>query len=103
MKPSILITFCALASSPVTPLAAHPGGTDANGCHAGSKPYHCHGGKGASSSTRSAPAYGGYSSGDLDCSDFGSWEEAQEAYEDDPSDPNGLDADGDGVACEALR
>jgi hypothetical protein len=28
------------------PLAveAHPGGTDANGCHAGSQPYHCHGG-----------------------------------------------------------
>jgi hypothetical protein len=22
---------------------AHSGGTDANGCHAGSKPYHCHG------------------------------------------------------------
>jgi hypothetical protein len=23
---------------------AHSGGTDANGCHAGSQPYHCHGG-----------------------------------------------------------
>jgi hypothetical protein len=21
---------------------AHSGGTDANGCHAGKKPYHCH-------------------------------------------------------------
>jgi len=21
---------------------AHSGGTDAKGCHAGSKPYHCH-------------------------------------------------------------
>ncbi|MEZ8088302.1 YHYH domain-containing protein [Vibrio sp. 1S139] len=21
---------------------AHSGGTDANGCHAGTKPYHCH-------------------------------------------------------------
>ncbi|MDO0945334.1 MULTISPECIES: YHYH domain-containing protein [Chromohalobacter] len=21
---------------------AHSGGTDENGCHAGSKPYHCH-------------------------------------------------------------
>nr|WP_297404051.1 YHYH domain-containing protein [uncultured Marinobacter sp.] len=21
---------------------AHSGGTDKNGCHAGSKPYHCH-------------------------------------------------------------
>eukprot|EP00919_Chromeraceae_sp_WS-2016_P053468 GHVR01126949.1.p1 GENE.GHVR01126949.1~~GHVR01126949.1.p1 ORF type:complete len:130 (+),score=6.13 GHVR01126949.1:108-497(+) len=26
---------------------AHSGGTDANGCHAGSKPYHCHGSKSA--------------------------------------------------------
>ncbi|EPJ43537.1 MAG: hypothetical protein OFPII_41270 [Osedax symbiont Rs1] len=22
--------------------AAHSGGTDSNGCHAGKKPYHCH-------------------------------------------------------------
>lgn len=29
---------------------AHSGGTDANGCHAGSQPYHCHGG--GSSPTR---------------------------------------------------
>lgn len=25
-------------------LLAHSGGTDRNGCHAGKKPYHCHGG-----------------------------------------------------------
>jgi hypothetical protein len=37
---------------------------------------------------------------DLDCADFDSQAEAQEAYEDDPSDPNGLDADADGEACE---
>jgi micrococcal nuclease len=38
--------------------------------------------------------------GDLDCSDFASQAEAQEVLEDNPSDPNGLDADGDGQACE---
>lgn len=27
---------------------AHSGGTDANGCHAGSQPYHCHGSSGGS-------------------------------------------------------
>jgi hypothetical protein len=37
---------------------------------------------------------------DLDCSDFDSQGEAQVVYEDDPSDPHGLDADADGIACE---
>ena len=41
------------------------------------------------------------SSEDLDCSDFGSQAEAQAALDVDPSDPNGLDAEGDGQACEA--
>lgn len=40
--------------------------------------------------------------GDLDCSDFGSQEEAQAEFDSDPTDPNGLDADGDGIACESL-
>jgi micrococcal nuclease len=40
------------------------------------------------------------SSGDLDCADFGSQAEAQATYDADPSDPNGLDADSDGYACE---
>ncbi len=40
------------------------------------------------------------SGGDLDCSDFASQLQAQETLDDDPSDPNGLDADGDGEACE---
>ena len=35
---------------------AHSGGTDANGCHAGSQPYHCHGSSsGSSSATVAAP------------------------------------------------
>ena len=40
----------------------HSGGTDANGCHAGSQPYHCHG-------TRSAPAPGAPSGGLTLCAD----------------------------------
>ncbi len=39
-------------------------------------------------------------SGDLDCSDFSSQLEAQETLANDPTDPNGLDVDSDGQACE---
>ncbi len=39
---------------------------------------------------------------DLDCADFQDQEEAQAELERDPSDPNNLDADNDGIACEAL-
>ena len=42
------------------------------------------------------------SGSDLDCEDFDTQEEAQEVYEQDPSDPHRLDDDDDGVACEAL-
>ncbi len=49
------------------------------------------------SATATAPAS---SSGDLDCSDFSSQLEAQETLANDPTDPNGLDADSDGQACE---
>ncbi len=34
--------------------------------------------------------------------DFTYQEEAQAVYNRDPSDPNGLDADNDGIACESL-
>jgi hypothetical protein len=39
---------------------------------------------------------------DLNCSDFTTQAEAQAALNQDPSDPNGLDTDNDGVACEDL-
>jgi hypothetical protein len=39
---------------------------------------------------------------DLDCADFQFQEDAQAVYDQDPSDPNGLDGDGDGIACEDL-
>jgi hypothetical protein len=38
--------------------------------------------------------------GDRDCRDFGSQADAQAALNADPSDPNRLDADADGEACE---
>jgi hypothetical protein len=41
-------------------------------------------------------------SGDVDCSDFDTQEEAQAFFEMYPGDPYGLDSDGDGVACESL-
>jgi hypothetical protein len=41
--------------------------------------------------------------GDLyDCEDFQYQEDAQKVYDRDPSDPYGLDADDDGIACEDL-
>jgi micrococcal nuclease len=66
---------------------------DANPSQSGSKQK----GKAPPSPAKSSP-----SSGDLDCSDFGTQEQAQQTLEGDPSDPNGLDADSDGEACETL-
>ncbi len=43
---------------------------------------------------------GGNETTDLDCADFATQAEAQAVYDQDPSDPNGLDADFDGIACE---
>ncbi len=37
---------------------------------------------------------------DVDCGDFSTREEAQAHFEADESDPDGLDRDGDGIACE---
>jgi hypothetical protein len=39
---------------------------------------------------------------DLDCKDFQTQTDAQAVYNQDPRDPNGLDGDWDGKACEAL-
>lgn len=44
----------------------------------------------------------GAAKGDLNCEDFSSQAAAQQAYENSgPGDPNGLDADNDGIACES--
>jgi hypothetical protein len=42
------------------------------------------------------------SSAGLDCEDFATQEEAQGVYDADPSDPNNLDPNGDGIACALL-
>lgn len=39
---------------------------------------------------------------DLDCGDFTTQEQAQAVLDSDQSDPNGLDGDNDGIACESL-
>lgn len=39
---------------------------------------------------------------DLNCSDFATQQEAQAALDANPSDPNNLDGDNDGKACESL-
>ncbi len=51
---------------------------------------------------RSAPAATLDSSLDLDCEDFTSQEAAQKAFDQDLEDPNALDPDADGTACDAL-
>ena len=45
---------------------------------------------------------GGATTDDLDCADFDNQEQAQLNLDANPSDPNGLDADNDGIACETL-
>jgi Excalibur calcium-binding domain len=42
------------------------------------------------------------SAADLDCSDFATQAEAQAVFDATPGDPNRLDADNDGIACETL-
>ncbi|MDQ3222342.1 MAG: hypothetical protein M3Q75_02555 [Gemmatimonadota bacterium] len=46
-------------------------------------------------------AGGGGASDDLDCDDFATQDEAQAHLEADLGDPDGLDSDDDGIACEA--
>lgn len=104
MKPfsySVVFSIVLGASQSFAPntAIAHSGGLDANGCHAGSRPYHCHRAQGT---PRPAPSR--QISGDKNCSDFRTWREAQTFYENaGRGDPHGLDRDRDGIACESLR
>jgi len=52
------------------------------------------------SSGEQEPGSGYTEGGDLDCADFATQEEVQKVLERNPSDPNYLDGDDDGVACE---
>ena len=47
-----------------------------------------------------ADATGDGAAADLDCEDFSSQQEAEATLNADPSDPNNIDEDGDGVPCE---
>jgi len=84
------------------PAFAHSGGLNAQGCHAGSQPYHCH--RAQVTPPRVATPLLGNTSGDRDCADFRSWREAQDFFEAaGRGDPHQLDGDNDGIACESLR
>ena len=68
-----------LASTLVTAqLAAHSGGLDKNGCHAGSQPYHCHGG--TSGGYVGRRILGLDATRDMECKDFNNLQEAQIFY-----------------------
>lgn len=85
--------------------SAHPGGTNAAGCHAGTQPYHCHG------STPSRPpvplpvatpvAPPVATPVAATCADFPTQQAAQAAFDADRTSRSDLDRDGDGLACEA--
>ena len=45
---------------------------------------------------------GSASAADLNCSDFATQAQAQATYDANPADPNNLDQDDDGIACETL-
>lgn len=116
MRPALLVQalICALCVAAVASVAsAHGGGLNAAGCHADRKTgdYHCHRTGGIlGSGVPPAAALAGElptprsAIKDVDCSDFGgSWRAAQDFYEAaGPGDPHNLDADKEGLACEAL-
>ncbi|MFC8513190.1 excalibur calcium-binding domain-containing protein [Streptomyces sp. NPDC057257] len=53
--------------------------------------------------TTGPAAVAAHAKADLDCSDFKYQEDAQAELNRNPSDPNRLDEDNDGLACEWLR
>lgn len=42
MKLSVFLALVAATFLCTSPVFAHSGGTDSNGCHAGKQPRHCH-------------------------------------------------------------
>lgn len=106
-----VVVFCAAGCLSVVsePALAHSGGLNAQGCHAGSKPYHCHRPQRQSSGGGSAsgchPSYEGRCvpiASDVDCAG-GSGNGP--AYVRGPvrvvgPDVYRLDRDGDGIGCE---
>ena len=105
MRPSIVafIACSLLLAPPTTPLLAHPGGLNGQGCHNNRKTgdYHCHRG----SSTKASPRAGyGLASVDAGAS-FRNSSAARAAgaapvRRGDPGYGRHLDRDGDGIGCE---
>lgn len=110
----IFLSLIVAGASIFTPafVSAHSGGLNAQGCHAGSQPYHCHRAQAPAPSARAAPSgnsgcnsnYEGCvpNASDVDCAG-GSGNGP--AYVSGPLRVTGvdiydLDADGDGIACE---
>lgn len=98
------LLIVALAALPL-PLIAHPGGTDANGCHTNRKTgeSHCHGGRAASPApSRPLRAAGGSSGSGTIYANCTAARAAGAApvRRGDPGYSARLDRDGDGVACE---
>lgn len=84
---------------------AHPGRTDANGCHTNRKTgeHHCHGDsvKSVNVSARTTARVA-----DKNCPDFSSQKAAQDFFVANggpKKDSHRLDQDKDGVACEELK
>ena len=101
MRISLLAITILSFQIPALPAFSHSGGLNAQGCHAGSQPYHCH--RTQSAPTRSVTPRS-QTNGDRNCSDFRTWNEAQAFFENaGRGDPHRLDADNDGIACETLR
>ena len=62
----------------------------------------CSGSEPESPAASQSASAGSGADSNLDCASFATHEQAQRVLEQDPSDPNYLDGDGDGVACEDL-
>lgn len=100
----LIMTGVLLASSAASPLSAHPGGLNVEGCHNNRKTggYHCHRG-GSSTTTRSTSR--ARPLGLLSGSAYANCSAARAAGADpvrrgDPGYGPHLDRDGDGVGCE---
>lgn len=107
---TLIIAFCA----PAGVADAHPGGTDASGCHVNRKTgeRHCHGAKAGSAATggsrRPAPSTAGQRRGLSGGSPY--YARCREAWDagvapirrGEPGYAPHLDRDNDGVACEVM-
>jgi hypothetical protein len=107
------LTIALLTAFPLT-VFSHSGGTNSEGCHAGSRPYHCHNAKKAparmparAETERSSGCNSNYSgcvpnASDVDCAGGGGNgpEYVQGPIRVTGIDIYGLDRDKDGIACE---